>query len=135
MSRKKSNRPEQLLVHTVRTRVSSPVFNRLNSYVGNSDCHSIGEVARRILSNEKITTLTRDTTLDKPVEELMLIRKELNALGTNINQITRRFHSDESSEWRLLQAKLAVEQYLIVGEKVNDLLRLITHITKAWLQK
>jgi len=135
MSRKKSKHPEHLLNHTIRTRVSDNVYKRLNGFVGNSDCHSIGEVARRILSDEKITVHTRDVSMDKPVEELMLIRKELNAIGTNINQITRNFHAEDSPDWRLLQAKLAVEQYLIVGEKVNDLLRLITYITKAWLQK
>jgi hypothetical protein len=54
----------------------------------NSDCHFMGELVRSILSREKITIYQKDVSFDAPMEELIRIRKELNAIGVNINQIT-----------------------------------------------
>ena len=93
MGRKAIINKDKLLTHHIQARVERATYERLNSILDNSNCRSLGELARKILSRKKFTCYFRDTTLDIPVEELIRIRKELNAIGVNINQITRYFHS------------------------------------------
>lgn len=135
MSRKKAKDQHKLLTYVVCARVAENVYNRLNSFVGNSDCHSVGEVARRILSKEKILCLHRDNTADAIMEELISIKKELNAIGVNINQVTHFFHTAESGEQRMFQVLKIAEQYSKVDGKVERLLELVSEVAKKWLQK
>lgn len=115
--------------------MTESVYNRLNAFVGNGDCHSIGEVARRVLSREKILYVLRDGSMDAAMEELIAIRKELHAIGVNINQLTRHFHQASTPDQRLFHALKVAEQYNKVGEQVELLLNRISVLAKQWLQK
>lgn len=66
---------------SIRTRVTAATFQRLEKMIGTSDCYSIGEVARKILSNQEIKVFYVDASLDQTMEQLALIRKELKAIG------------------------------------------------------
>lgn len=101
----------------------------------NSDCQSMGELARRILSKERITYFIKDASMDAPMEELSRIRKELNAIGTNINQITHSFHNTDLANQKTLHALKVAEQYKKVGDKVDQLLAIVSQMAKKWLQK
>jgi hypothetical protein len=77
MSRKKSSKPEELFTHVIRTRVTEATFKRLDKIHRQSDCGSIAGVARKVLSNQKIKVFHKDISMNAPMEELALIRKEL----------------------------------------------------------
>lgn len=79
--------------HPIRTRVTAKTYKRLEQIMQNSNCRSMGEVTRKILSQEKILMLKRDVSMNGTMEELTLIRKELKSIGININQQTRHFHT------------------------------------------
>jgi hypothetical protein len=135
MGRKKAKDQEQLLTKTVWARLTSDAYQRLEGLVGSSDCHSVGEVARRILSKEKIVAFTVDRTFDPVVDELCRIRREINAIGVNINQITHAFHADDAPGRRVAEALKIVKQYNEVGDKVAELLGIISQVTKKWSQR
>ena len=84
---------ETSLVHRINTRVTDKVFNRLEGLMAKSNCHSMAELVRRIVSNDKIVVLHRDMALQEHVHQLAGIRSELHSIGININQITHSFHS------------------------------------------
>jgi hypothetical protein len=134
MPRKKSRNPEQLLTHPIIVRVNESTFKRLEKIQLNSNCQSIGEVARNILSKEKILMLTRDVTMNAPMEELSSIRKELKAIGVNINQQTRHFHTAENEAQRSFYFMRTSGLYKTVGEKVDRLLQIITQMSLRWLR-
>lgn len=135
MPRKKSANPNEILTHFVRTRVTEKVYKRLDKIRLNSDCHSVGGVARKILSHEKITLFYKDMSLNATMEQLALIRKELKAIGININQITRSFNRDKAETSRAFYVKKAADQYEKVNVKVEQLLILISKLADKWLQK
>lgn len=135
MARKKSPNPEALLTHHIQAKVSKDVFNRLEQLMLNSDCQSMGELARRILSKERITYFLKDTSMDATVEELSRIRRELNSIGININQITHSFHTADLPNQKTLYALKVAEQYKKVGDKVDQLLPIVSQLAKKWLQK
>jgi hypothetical protein len=135
MSRRKANDREDLLTHPIRTRVRESVYQRLVKMMENSDCQSMGELARKILSREKITCYYKDTTMDAPMEELTHIRKELNAIGVNINQITHKFHIADNPSQKIDQVLRVEKEYKRVGDKVDRLLAMVFELSKKWLQR
>ncbi|WP_421940609.1 mobilization protein [Pedobacter sp.] len=134
MSRKKTKQPDQLLTRPIIVRVNENTFRRLEKIQLQSNCQSIGEVARNILSKEKILMLTREVGMNLPMEELTSIRKELKAIGVNINQQTRHFHTSENEAQRSFYFMRTSDLYKNVGEKVDRLLELVTQLSLRWLR-
>ena len=135
MPRKKLPNPEDILSHPIILRVTAAAFERLEKIQKDSNCGSVGEVARKILSNEKIVMLYKDISMNGPMEEMALIRKELRAIGININQIARGFNSDKQNKYHDYFIKKAAEQYQKVDEKVERLLAIIAQLAEKWLQR
>jgi len=135
MPRKKSPHPEQLLTHRIRTRVTATVYGKLEKLRQESDCRSVGEVCRKILSGETLNFFYRDISLNGPMEELALIRKELKAIGININQQTRRFHNSKSEAERLFHANRTAKDYQRIEAKVDRLLGIVTQLAAKWLPR
>jgi hypothetical protein len=134
MPRKKAVNPDELLTCSIRTRVTYDTFLRLEKIRKESDCHSVGELVRKILSREKIKCFYRDISLNAPMEEMALIRKELKAIGININQQTKFFHMSRSEAQRAFFVNRTTELYKQVGVKVDELLTIISKLAEKWLQ-
>ena len=134
MGRKKGTL-ENSLIHRINTRVTDKVFNRLEALVTKSNCHSMSELVRRIVSNEKIVVLHRDMALQQHVHQLSGIRSELHSMGVNINQITHSFHLTHNRHEKIFHALKVGEEYAKVGEKVNTLIEMVDELGKKWLQR
>lgn len=135
MTRKKAHNPEDNYTHIIRTRVTEKTHRKLLAIVGNSNCHSIGEVARKILSRDKIITYTQDNTLDNLMEQLVLLRRELNAIGNNINQVTHQVHLAETMDQKHATAAGMLPHLKKVEGKLAEVLHLIQQLGQKWLQK
>lgn len=135
MSRKKTKEPEDLLSHNLIIRVNEATFKRLEKLHRESHYASIAEVARRILANQKIRLFYKDISMNAPMEEMALIRKELKAIGININQLTRSFNQDNAGAHRAFYLMKVADQYKTVGEKVDKLLTVISQLAEQWLQR
>ncbi|MBD1422347.1 mobilization protein [Sphingobacterium chuzhouense] len=135
MPRKKLAETDELLSHPIILRVTETVFKRLEKIQRESDCRSVGEVARKIISKERINCFHRDISMNAPMEEMALIRKELKAIGININQQTHRFHTSQSESERAFYAMKTAKMYQEVGTKVDELLAIISKLAEKWLQK
>lgn len=135
MPRKKKKDQEQVLSHPIIIRLTKESFEKLVALQKQSDCASIGEVARRILTNRKIKIYQKDVSMNGPMEEMALIRKELKAIGVNINQITRTFNQDKKETRRAFYVLKTADLYQNVDAKVERLLELIAKLAEKWLQK
>jgi len=69
------------------------------------------------------------------MEELAQIRKELKAIGININQITRFFNQDKAEKHREYYVMQVADLYQKVDVKVERLLTLVSLLAERWLQK
>lgn len=133
MGHKKSHKEKLTKIFSVR--VSERFYNRLTEILKNSNCQYIGEVARRILYREEIVWYHKDASMDSTVAELALIRKELNSIGININQITHHFHTADVPNQKIFHALKIVDEYKKVGQRLDRVLNITSEITKRWLQK
>ena len=69
------------------------------------------------------------------MEELATIRKELKAIGVNINQQTKYFHTSDNDAQRAFYVLKTTELYKGIDTKVERLLTLISEMAEKWLQK
>jgi len=135
MPRKKATNQDALLTKNVIVRITETTFNKLEKMRVESGSASMAEVIRRILSNRKIKLLHQDNSLNAPMEEMALIRKELKAIGININQITRTFNQDKAETHRAFHVMKVADLYKNVDERVEKLLVIISQLAEKWLQK
>ena len=135
MARKPIANKEELLAHLVTIRVSGATMKRLEKLLDESSCRSIGEVARKILNRERINCFYRDASMAGPMEELALIRKELKAIGININQQTRYFNAVKSPSQKQFHSGRTVELLMKADTKMERLFSLISKLAEKWLPR
>lgn len=135
MSRKKAEEQDELLSHPIIMRVTEKQFKKLEEIQRNSNCQSLGEVVRKILGKQRILYFHKDITMNGPMEELATIRKELRAIGININQLAKGFNTHKRDGHQALYMIKAAEQYQQVDKKVDQLLLIVAELTSKWLQK
>lgn len=133
MGRKKASDQTELLIHPLIIRINQQTFDRLEKLLRDSGCRSMGEVARNILSKERINCFYRDESISAPMEELALIRKEIKAIGVNINQQTRYFNACKSSSQKTFYAMRTADLYKEVDSKIECLLSLVSKLAMKWL--
>jgi hypothetical protein len=135
MTRRKISNRQDVLIYKVGVRFDEKTYNKLKEWVDKSNASTIGELVRKLVIKERVIFYTKDITMAEPTSELIKIRKELNAIGTNINQITHSFHATDLTAQKLFHAMKITEQYRTVGEKIELLWKLVTEISKQWSAK
>ena len=133
--KKKKISEEDLLKHNLIVRVNENLYQKLAKLLHESNCQSIAEVVRRILLRQKINCFYTDAGLNGVMEELALIRKELKAIGVNINQQTRYFNGSKSEGEKRFHAQQTFFLYQKVDDKIETLFVLISKLAEKWLQK
>jgi hypothetical protein len=134
MTRRKVDQDEQL-TRKIGLRVSDPFYKKMEGWLQHSNCQSVAELARSILYKEQIIWYQKDASLDATAAELAGIKKELKAIGTNINQVTRYFNGTNIPNQKIFQALKILDDYKRVGQKVDDLLTVIADLSKKWSLK
>ncbi len=131
----KKERENERLDYRVFTRISKEKYEELNKLLQHSSCRTISELLRYILENKKVIVEHYDTSLDKVMEQLSGIRKELHAIGININQVTRYFHGAKTAEAKLYNAMEITKLYQQTDLKVTELFSVIAKLSELWLPK
>ena len=134
MGRKKSTDTD-ILSFKVHARLKPEKYHALNELLKQTRYGSMSELIRRILEDRKVRIITYDASLDKVMESLCAIEKDLKAIGVNINQITRQFNSSTSESARILQSLQVSSEYKKVGDKVDAIQNLISKLVSKWLHE
>lgn len=135
MGRTKKPDQQALLIHRIRTRINDGAMKRLESLLSKSNCRTMAQLVRHVLSNEPIIYYKTDITIEEPVQQLIEIREQLRAIGVNINQITHHFHIADSPEEKVFHALKVSEEYAKVGDKIEVLINMVAEIGRRWLQR
>ncbi len=131
-----SNEEKKSLTHRIHTRITKEKYDELTALLGRSiNVHSHSELLRNILDHEKIRTETYDTSFDKFIEEISQVRKEVQAIGININQVARYFHMEGAGDGKVIRALEITELYRQADQKITQLLTLISKISERWFAK
>jgi hypothetical protein len=134
MARNKA-KEEEKLQHKLQTRVNAAKYKELILLTAKTGHNSLSDLLRDILYNRPLTLKTKDATLDHFMPELIRLRKELNHIGVNINQVTHYFHLSDEPTRRLFFAMKISQRFDAVIDKSEEVLYVIEKLGERWLQK
>jgi predicted nucleic acid-binding OB-fold protein len=130
MKKKKSIRNKWLTV-----RLNDDEEKKLKQFCSRTTSKAISEYARDILLKEPVIIVYRNASADDFLEEMILLKNELNAIGKNFNQAVHKLHMldhvHEIKSWALLN-ETSKKIYFQKIEEINEKLNQIHHL---WLQK
>ncbi|MFC4872097.1 plasmid mobilization protein [Negadavirga shengliensis] len=131
-----SNRSTQEYTRRFTLRLTDKEYKYLEKLLQkNTYCQNLSELIRDMIFRKKITINTYDASLHEVKLQLAKIRNELQAIGVNINQITRHFHTAMDSESRLAYAEKIVPHYRKVEDKIQELFTILSQLSRRWSQK
>jgi hypothetical protein len=124
----KENRTKWLTI-----RLTEKEYSILEERLKSTYCRKLSEYGRRILFGGTITVRLRNQSLDELMEELINLRKDLNALGNNFNQVVRKVNAvqriSELSMW--LSIAEGFQKELL--EKTAGIQSHISRLADVWL--
>jgi hypothetical protein len=135
MTKKRLIKREDLLKYKVGVRFDETTYNKLKSWVGTSNASSVGELVRKIVTKEKVTFFVKDVSMEESTTELIKIRKEINAIGKNINQLTEAYHKTNAVEEKNANVIRAVELHQGIAEKICEVWKRVTEMSSKWSAK
>jgi len=122
MKKTEENRSRRII-----TRLKPQEYKVIQDRFKKTMLRKMSEYTRNVLLEKTITVTHRDQSMDEVLEELILLRKELNAIGINFNQAVRKLNSVEGMpDAQIWQAMIVVlrdklEPAIIqIKERVSD---------------
>ena len=117
------------------TRLKPREYELLEKRFKKTRFRKLSEYARSILLEKPVTVTYRDKAMDDVLEELVLLRRELNAIGNNLNQAVHNINSTHgNADTRLWMNLLSVvntklePSILQIKERMNQ-------YAEIWSQK
>lgn len=115
-------------------RMSEEEYGLLNSYFKASTCKKVSDYVRTKLLERPIIKAYRDKSLDDFMDEMILLRTELNRLGNNYNQAVKKLHTLNTvvdfQQWIRIHN---VEKHVLFN-KIEAIKNTIQNFAKIWLQ-
>ena len=108
---------------------------RLNKLRNKAQCNSLSEYARDVLLKEPVTIKYRNQTADEFLEEMIVLKKELNAIGNNFNQAVHKLHTLDRDAQIKAWAVLNEATKNLFMRKVEEIKEKMNQIYEQWSQK
>lgn len=129
MERENSNRSRRITL-----RLTTEEYVKIEQRYKNSTCRKLSDYIRKHLFNKPIKTHYRNQSIDDSIEEIVLLRNELSAVGNNVNQVVKKMHTlKQIPEFREWITRYELER-MILSNKINDIQNHIYKISDKWLQ-
>ncbi|WP_231596111.1 plasmid mobilization protein [Sphingobacterium endophyticum] len=129
MGKEKSNR-----TRIIGLRLTEVEFNNIEIRWKASTSRKLSDYIRKCIFRKKIIMTYRNRSLDEFMEEMILLRKELNAIGNNFNQSVKRLHTIQNvSEFKPWKLGHELERKVIFN-KIEEIKNRINQIAVVWLQ-
>lgn len=99
-----------------------------------STCRKLSDYIRKHLFNKSINTTYRNQSLDDMTCEMMLLYKQLNAIGNNFNQAVKKLHTlDQIPEFKVWIISSELDKKILLN-KIEEIKICIQKISEKWLQ-
>jgi len=115
-------------------RLTTEEYSAVEKNWKNSTIRRLSEFVRRILFGKAVTTYSRNQSLDDLIAELVQLRKELNAIGVNINQAVHRLHTLDYVPQMISWIEAFEHDRDRLFARVEEIKSRINLISDQWLQ-
>jgi hypothetical protein len=115
-------------------RLKPEEYQKIHKRFSKSTCRKLSEYARKNLLDEPLIMNYRNQSLDEFMSEMILLRRELNALGNNFNQAVKKLHTlQQIAEFKAWILSYEQEKKILF-EKVEEIKMYTQKISEKWLQ-
>lgn len=126
---------KQIRTKWLTVRLTETEENKLNKLFKRTTSSTLSEYAREVLLKNPVTVLYRNQSADDFLSEMILLKKELNAIGKNFNQAVHKLHTldriADIKAWAIVNEnskKIFMNKLTEIEDKMNE-------IYTQWLQK
>lgn len=124
---------QQQRTRKLTVRLTQKEFETIENKFKETTCSQLSQYIRQLIFQKPVTIKVRNTSLDAVIEEIILARQELNAIGNNYNQAVKKLHSlkqiPEFRQW--IAANEKHHQQFI--QQTNLIQQRMDEITSRWL--
>lgn len=129
MKRENSNR-----TRIVGLRLTPLEYAELEKRFRSSTCRKLSDHIRRHLFNRPIVTTYRNASFDDYIEETMTLTSELNSIGNNVNQISKKMNSFKTiAEFKNQLFWFEIDKKKLF-EKMEEIKTHSQKLSELWLQ-
>lgn len=111
-------------------RVKPKEYEKIHGHFSKSTYRKLSEYARNVLLQKPVIIRTRNESADQFLQEMLLLKKELNSIGNNYNQVVKKLHTlnhdSEVRHWLSEHERLhhtILQQQEIIFSKVDKIYR------------
>ena len=116
-------------------RLSEEEEETLTKLYRKTTSQSLSEYARDVLLKHPVYILFRNQSADDFLNEMIQLKRELNAIGNNFNQAVHRLHTLDHDYQLKAWAVQNEFHKKVFFEKTNEILEKLDQIYNLWLQK
>jgi hypothetical protein len=130
MSEKHENRSKWMKI-----RLKPSEEEALTKRVSKTTFQNLSEYGRAMILGKPVTVVTRDKAMDDLLEEMILLRKELNAIGNNLNQAVRNINAAHGQADTRMWMSLLTIINAKVEPAITGIKDRLAEYAELWLQK
>jgi hypothetical protein len=116
-------------------RLTPKEADKLRKQYEKTTSKDLSNYIRKVLLEKPITVFTRNKPLDEFVQEMILLKNELSAIGSNVNQQAKKINSYATTP----SLKIMMESFQLLKDKVDGKLTEIrdrlNQFSDTWLQE
>lgn len=118
----------------ITVRLTPLEYAEIESKFKKTTCRKLSDYIRKQLFSRSIVRTYRNESLDDFIEETIMLRNELNAVGNNINQAVKKLHTlKHISTLKECTIDFEINQKKLF-EKINDIQTHVLKISIQWLR-
>lgn len=109
-------------------RVKPAEYQKIHGLFSKTTHRKLSEYARNVLLQKPVTIKIRNESADQFLDEMILLKKELNAIGNNYNQAVKKLHTLNSIaevKWWLSTHESLHQNFLqmteIIYQRLNEI--------------
>lgn len=134
MSGKNTRRNDPKRTEWIHIRLTPAEASKINERFRKTAYKDLSSYIRKVLLCKPVTIVIRNQSFDQFIQEMILLKNELSAIGNNLNQIARKINSYAATP----SLKLLMESYRLmkdsVDTKITGIKIKLNQFSDSWLQ-
>lgn len=126
---------ETIIPSWISFRVKPEEYQKIQGYFSKTTHRKLSEYVRTVLLQKPVTIKVRNESADDFLKEMILLKKEINAIGNNYNQAVKKLHTLNhlgELNWWLNTHEQLHQNFLQLSENIYQKLN---EIHRQWSQK
>ncbi len=116
-------------------RVKPEEYNEIYKLFQLTTCRTLSEYTRKVLLKKPVVVKYRNQSADSFLEEMILLKNELSAIGNNFNQAVKRLHSLDKAIQMRSWVFVYDSTHRSIVVKVDEIKERLNQIYELWSRK